>query len=364
MMNAVIQSTLSNIAIIFFMHLCMVEILNNENRLTPSFAQTGRILIMSSAVISMFYLPIQYGEYRFDLRLIPLVFFSVRWGWELAIPTLLITALWRLFLGGEGSVPGVVFGMILPVFVALVYRTIQGTGLHPVSIVFLFTVGWFISDIPIIIFVPDGWSVFKEIFLVRYVSYLLTALLLYLFIVNAERDRRVKKKLQYDADHDPLTGLYNIRYFQKAVKAFTKSTKQMFIVMIDVDHFKTINDTYGHVTGDLVLKGVSNVIAEVAYAYDANNVVVGRYGGEEFILFLAVDQKETMVSLVEAVRERVESSSFYTEKRTHLLKVTVSIGVSQMTDCKMFQKAVEQADKSLYDSKKNGRNQINYANDI
>ncbi|MGO0061173.1 GGDEF domain-containing protein [Brevibacillus fluminis] len=364
MMNLVIQSTLSNIAIIFFMHVCMVEILKKENKLKSSYVLIGRILIVSFAVISMFYLPVQYGEYRFDLRLIPLVFLAIRWGWKSAVPTLLITCLWRLALGGEGAVPGVIYGMILPVFVALAYQSVKKTVPQPLSLVVLFSVGWFISDIPIIIFVPDGWSVFREIFIVRYPSYVVTALILHLFIIHAERDLMLKQKLQYYADHDPLTGLYNIRYFQKAVRAYTDASKRMYIVMIDIDHFKKINDTYGHLTGDFVLKSVSNVISEVAYAQNPNNVVIGRYGGEEFILFLAVDDKESMVSLVESIRARIESNVFYTEKRTSSFQVTVSIGVSQMVDCQSLQKAVERADRCLYSSKNNGRNQTNYAEGI
>lgn len=363
-MNALIQSTLSNIAIIFFMYACMVELMKNEGKLSPSLIGIGRILVVSFAVISMFYLPIQYGGYRFDLRMIPLVFLAVRWGWKPVIPTLLITSLWRLILGGEGAVPGVIFGMVLPVVAALLYQSIRPSRLHLSSLIVLLCVAWIISDVPIIFFVPDGWMVFQQIVPVRLTSCVATAVILDVFISHAERDLQAKQTLQYYADRDPLTGMSNMRFFQMAVRSYPHVNKLMYIIMIDIDHFKSINDNYGHVVGDLILKGVSSVIAEVAYTLSPEHVVIGRYGGDEFILFLAVNEKESMITLVDAIRKKIDSSSFYTEKPAHLLKVTISIGVSQLHDGKMLQQAIEQADKSLYDSKNNGRNQTNYAEGI
>ncbi|MFD2372138.1 GGDEF domain-containing protein [Brevibacillus sp. GCM10020057] len=365
-MNAVIQSILSNVAIIFFMHACLVELVKNEGKLSPSFVRIGRILVVSLAVISMFYLPIQYGEYRFDLRLIPLVVMAVLLGWKAVIPTLLITSLWRLSLGGEGSFPGIIFGMVLPVLAALLYKSIrQSPKLHLPSLIVLTCVAWFISDVPIIFWVPDGFMVFKQLMAIRLTTCVTTALILYVLIGRAERELQVKQTLQYYADHDPLTGLYNIRSFHKAVNSYPHTNKRKYIIMIDIDYFKAINDTYGHVAGDFVLKGVSSlIVTEVAHALGPEHATIGRYGGEEFILFLAVDEKETMISLVDAIRQKIGSASFYTEKRTHLMKVTVSIGVSQLHDGNMLQQAIEQADKSLYDSKNNGRNQTHYAEGI
>ncbi len=361
-MNVVIQSSLSNIAIIFFMNLCIVILLNKKDQIKQIYVYIGMVFLVTISVITMFYLPIRYGGYHFDLRLIPLVFLAVRWGWKLAIPALFITSSWRLILGGEGSLPGVIFGMILPVFFVLVITSKRTANPNILFILCLISGCWSISDVPIIFLVPNGWEVFQEIVLIRYLSFTLTAFTLYLFVLDTEKQIKIREQLQLYAERDSLTGLYNNRCFQEKVKAYPSIGRRMYIIMIDIDHFKRINDTYGHLYGDQVLKDVATILSEASsQSQEMVDVMIGRYGGEEFILFLAAKTKQDMMIVVEGICKVIENHSFYLEKEGNPLHLTVSIGVSEIHDMTRLYEAIELADQSLYASKNNGRNQIIYA---
>ena len=356
-----IQASLSNLAVVFLMHLCIVTIMNNKSKISSHLVKVAVLFLVSAAVIAMFYLPIQFGGFRFDLRLIPLLFLSTRWGWKLAVPALIITSAWRLAMGGEGSIPGVIFGMALPVFFILFWASKQKVQSSLLSLVLLFSACWLISDLPIIIWLPDGWVVFQKLFLVRYTSFILTALLLYVFILNAENELMMRDKLKYYAEHDPLTGLYNIRNFYEKVSSYPVNDRKKYIVMVDIDHFKSINDCFGHLQGDQILKKVANLILENVLKKEKVDAFVGRYGGEEFILFMAVDSREDMIGIVESIRQIVENTRFHTEDTGEVISITVSVGVAELPEISMFQKAMEQADQCLYASKRNGRNAINYS---
>ncbi|WP_164985124.1 diguanylate cyclase [Ammoniphilus sp. CFH 90114] len=322
--------------------------------------QMGVIAIVSLAVIAMFYLPIQYGEYRFDLRLIPLVFLALRWGLRVGLTVLFITSAWRLALGGEGSMPGVVFGMILPVCFAILYSSLTQYKGKAKSLMFIFTVCWLISDLPIIVFVPDGWTVFKEIFIIRYVTFIIIVYVLYLFIVDSERQIQFKEKLQYLAEHDDLTGLYNMRCFVEKIQQYRRNAKQTpYLVMVDVDYFKAINDTYGHLNGDLILKGVAELIRNKLLNNINITVELGRYGGEEFILFISgMESEVNILRVLEELRQEIEKNHFYSLNQKEAIRVTVSMGVSKIKNWDNIYQTVEAADQSLYISKEHGRNRI------
>ncbi|WP_180994306.1 GGDEF domain-containing protein [Bacillus sp. Marseille-P3661] len=360
-MNIAIQSCLSNIAIIFLMHLCIDTLILKRNNIKKFYFDIAMITTVSIAVIIMFYLPIRYGGYQFDLRFIPLVFFAIKWGWKYVIPALIITIFWRLGMGGAGALPGVIFGMALPTLVTLFIMKIKKSTITSVILFYIINMAWLISDLPIIYLVPDGWNVFKEIALLRFISFNLTAFTLYFFINSMENEVKLKEKLQYYAERDPLTGLYNIGYLEAKICSYSKKDKKMYIIMADIDHFKSINDTYGHLNGDHIIKSVAKVIVDSTEKANGNEVVVGRYGGEEFIIFLATDNERKMIELVESIRYQIENTHFCTEDMERRVNLTVSIGVSQLPESANLHDAIKHADHSLYDSKKNGRNQISYS---
>ena len=179
-----IQSILSNLAIILFMHLIMTVIVGNRKRLPDQLFFIFIVLLFSGAVISIFYLPITFGEgYRVDLRLIPLMFLAYMRGWKVTLPVLLIVSVWRFFEGGVGAVPGIIFGMVGPTLFTLAFYKPSKLLNHYIEKFVIVTGCWFISDFPIVYLVPNGLDIFEQIFIGRYLSFLGVSIILYAFII-------------------------------------------------------------------------------------------------------------------------------------------------------------------------------------
>ncbi|MHC4872267.1 MAG: GGDEF domain-containing protein [Planctomycetota bacterium] len=161
---------------------------------------------------------------------------------------------------------------------------------------------------------------------------------------------------QERAIKDGLTGLYNKSYMLECLESSFENTREngvdLSLIMIDIDHFKSVNDTYGHMTGDIVLKGVAGEIASAARATD----VAFRYGGEEMGFILSGQNARKALNLANRVRKKIEKQSFVGEKGD-IIKVTISLGVSHYTeDMKTHEDLISRSDQALYYSKENGRN--------
>jgi diguanylate cyclase (GGDEF)-like protein len=164
------------------------------------------------------------------------------------------------------------------------------------------------------------------------------------------------KKLEQVAYTDVLTGLYNRRHFMElAAMLFDRSKRSgisCHVMMMDLDFFKNINDTYGHLAGDEVLKNVSACIKETVRSYD----LVARYGGEEFVVMISDSDEQTALRLAERIRTHVEDNPCIYEGRS--LTVTFSIGVASTRDIVSFEDMLRCADEAMYTAKKNGRNRV------
>ena len=161
------------------------------------------------------------------------------------------------------------------------------------------------------------------------------------------------------AARDPLTGLMNrgaLRESMRTEKVRANRQKtNIGVLMMDIDHFKNVNDTYGHPVGDEVIKGIANAISgEIRKEID----VVGRYGGEEFVVGLVDTTPEGMIETAERIRKAVGKLEFNILK-PEPLRVTVSIGAFLVTpEFSDMKKAVNNADQALYKAKEGGRNQV------
>jgi diguanylate cyclase (GGDEF)-like protein len=160
------------------------------------------------------------------------------------------------------------------------------------------------------------------------------------------------------AHFDTLTGLYNRRYFEErlgleAQKSFFGGTA-LSLVMIDIDHFKRVNDTFGHTGGDRVLREISGLLRTSVRKKDT----VARYGGEEFILILPEAGLDESSMIAERIRRLVESTPF--EVSDARLNLTVSLGISNFPNhrARSKEELVKMADQALYDAKRGGRNQL------
>jgi diguanylate cyclase (GGDEF)-like protein len=155
---------------------------------------------------------------------------------------------------------------------------------------------------------------------------------------------------------DPLTGIYNRRYLElymeKIIPLSQEQEQTMTLIMFDIDHFKKINDTYGHHAGDMVLQKIVRVIKGVIRHSD----VFVRIGGEEFIILLPNCSLEHGIKLAERIRKTVENTKFiYKGIR---IFVTISIGVTEYTEGQDLEKFLEKADQALYQAKEMGRNKV------
>jgi len=167
----------------------------------------------------------------------------------------------------------------------------------------------------------------------------------------------LKRQLQYDAIHDPLTGLYNRRYFEENLLREIMKSRRVPIVfnvlMIDVDNFKQINDKYGHQMGDEVLKAISNMFRHDVRVSD----VACRFGGEEFIIMMETSL-EYGYKRAEQLRKNVAALTFHTGDQT-LSNVTISIGLAAYPKHGDSMEAlIKNSDEALYKAKSLGKNQV------
>ena len=170
--------------------------------------------------------------------------------------------------------------------------------------------------------------------------------------------------LKQESITDALTGLRNRRYFDQRISEevalSTRYKLPLTLMLIDVDHFKKINDTYGHTVGDEVLQTLSKIIQNVVRDSD----IVARYGGEEIVIITPNRTKEEAAILAERLREKVEQTKVATIATTQeVVQVTISIGLCSLSPIITDKEALlEESDQSLYLAKKYGRNRVVVSN--
>jgi diguanylate cyclase (GGDEF)-like protein len=171
---------------------------------------------------------------------------------------------------------------------------------------------------------------------------------------NALMFRRISTR----ADHDGLTRVYNRRSFDERLveelKRHQRHNLDLSLLMVDLDHFKNINDSYGHLAGDMVLERTARIFEKTLRATD----FIARYGGEEFVLLLPHTKIEQARMLAERVRTKIEETEMdYCGTR---FNITASIGVTSMRPgaLESEESILEKADKALYNAKNSGRNRV------
>ncbi|MBF0459601.1 MAG: diguanylate cyclase [Nitrospirae bacterium] len=163
-------------------------------------------------------------------------------------------------------------------------------------------------------------------------------------------------QLEHAARTDPLTGINNRGYFSELLKLemerITRYGHACTVLMLDIDHFKSINDTYGHAAGDEALRTLTSIIQECA----RKNDFYGRLGGEEFAITLPETDIHGAAIVAERLRANLETTVIKFD--SHELFVTASIGVSQYQAGDTMETLLHRADQAMYEAKKNGRNRV------
>ncbi len=157
--------------------------------------------------------------------------------------------------------------------------------------------------------------------------------------------------------YDGLTGVYNRRYLSDFLeREFSRARRHgrvLSVVFVDLDNFKEINDTFGHLAGDHVLKRVARAFGDRIRREE----IVGRYGGDEFLVVIPESSLEDVVQFAEIIKTRIETQDIeFDNERIH---VTVSIGIANLVEgMEHYEDLLAQADKHLYDAKKAGKNRV------
>jgi diguanylate cyclase (GGDEF)-like protein len=190
------------------------------------------------------------------------------------------------------------------------------------------------------------------------------ALMMFLLELNLTRNlhntHEQRRKLEDLAIQDPLTGLHNRRYFMLSasehLRLATRRGNSFCVLMVDLDHFKQINDTFGHATGDQVIRLTSDVLRQELRASD----VLARFGGEEFIACLPDTDQESALVAAERIRLNLERSNLPdAQGQDAALKVTASIGIAAARgSSESLEVLIERADQALYEAKHGGRNRV------
>ncbi|WP_345987305.1 diguanylate cyclase [Sulfurimonas sp. HSL1-2] len=182
------------------------------------------------------------------------------------------------------------------------------------------------------------------------------------FANAVERLRLNMQTLKYELEEtlynrDPLTGVSNrismLSDLRKQMELIERHVETTVIAILDLDHFKQVNDSYGHPMGDTVLSAIAAFILQHLRAYDS----IYRYGGEEFLIMMPHSDIDTATAIIERIREGVENVRTRSSGGEPI-SVTVSAGLTQLREHQSIEAAIQSADKALYDAKLLGRNRV------
>ncbi len=169
--------------------------------------------------------------------------------------------------------------------------------------------------------------------------------------------REYERRLEFLANKDSLTGIDNRRTFFRKASNLMETTlmgkRLMYVMMFDLDYFKSVNDTYGHDVGDEVLKRICSTCQDKL----PENTLFARYGGEEFTIVVEGFEEEKALDIAENVRTCIENEQF--KSNDVVFNVTVSIGVTQVKQEEFkIDEGLSRADEALYEAKRKGRNRV------
>lgn len=178
------------------------------------------------------------------------------------------------------------------------------------------------------------------------------------FMYSRSRQRKSIERLKELTIEDQLTGIYNRRYFDTYMpKILSMSISKNYstqLMMIDIDNFKSINDTYGHVFGDYVIKEIASEINHITREED----LFVRYGGEEFALVLGDTFKADAKIIADRILSKIENSIY--KFKGERVSVTLSIGISEYDYTDTINQFVAKSDEALYQAKKTGKNKYTF----
>ncbi|KKC32714.1 GGDEF domain-containing protein [Devosia psychrophila] len=288
-----------------------------------------------------------------DARALIVAFAAAFGGWPAALVAVAISGTYRLWLGGLGATPGAA-GIAVAALLGLGWRyflrpktPIKARHLVVLGLVvsfYLFTgivMGY--STMTTLIAIIAPYMVAASVF---------ASVLLGLFVDRELNQIDREQSWKTRALTDTLTTLPNRRAFERGIAGLRLENKESALLILDLDHFKLVNDTHGHAAGDYVLQQVSMILR----ANMRNSDLLSRLGGEELAVLLPDTGTVKAQEIAERLRSAIESLDIQWE--SHTIKITASFGVSVAPGATPSNELFMQADAALYAAKRNGRNRV------
>jgi diguanylate cyclase len=291
-----------------------------------------------------------------DLRHVAVVMSAVHGGTIPVIISSLMIAIFRIAYFGinVSSIMGVVLAIIVAIGCVYIGRLkIKDYRKWIYSTIYNLT----FSSIIIFMLIKDKVDS-SNVLPAYWVTTCIISYIVYNYVDYCLRANEMFRKLKKESTKDFLTGLNNVRQFDSlyndAIKSARENKENLSLLMVDIDFFKKVNDTYGHGEGDIVLKELGKVLSKSARSFD----IVSRNGGEEFTVMLLDCSQKQAVDIAERIRNAVQRHSFILSNGTEI-SITVSIGIASYPDTTLeLEKLLEQADIALYAAKRTGRNKV------
>jgi len=291
-----------------------------------------------------------------DFRVIPIILSAVLGGIIPSLITAIIMCFFRVLY----------FGMSNAAIVSIVATIVSALGFGVISNIkdtrkdkwiYSAIYSMLISTTAYIILIKDK-AILLEFLIIYYIGFICVSFVIYKYTKYLRTLDEFYNKLKNEATIDFLTGINNVRQFDKAFNDYARQTvrkgEALSLLFLDIDHFKKVNDTYGHSSGDIILKDFASILSDTCRSFD----IVSRNGGEEFSAILLDCSAIKAVEIAEKIRKRVENHKFSVSDR-NLINITISIGVSaypEVTD--NVDNLLGYADNALYSAKRTGRNKV------
>jgi diguanylate cyclase (GGDEF)-like protein len=301
----------------------------------------GSVLLVASGIFFSSHLILRYSHAKLSYKVAS----------NLSIISLVILMLELVYTGGYRNTGPLWMYIVPPVilFFGGLYKGLRNLGI-------------FVLIVSLILFYPDErllLATYSYEFKSRLVYSFFTVSALFAFYEYArqlsyERLHALNKKFQQQARIDPLSGLQNRRGMLEKLtyehERSKRSNHHISLMMLDIDHFKRVNDAFGHDTGDYIIQELARILSASVRKQDT----VARWGGEEFLFLLPETIEQQAYILAEKIRNGIAATKFTHQQK--ILKLTVSIGIYEIMHGDSISKAISSSDSYLYEAKDRGRN--------
>lgn len=327
----------------------------NQNSSMPLKILTGICSGLLGIILMLFSIQVT-PSIIIDFRAIPILLATFYGG---VLPTIIATLI-------IGTFRFLHFGLSNTSVIALIVILLMGIGFSVINLIkasrkskWIYSIIYLLilNSITMKILIKDSRLLFK-VFIVYSGSTLLMSCFIFKFTEYLSESVQLHKKFKSEATIDFLTGLNNVRQFDNMFNIVAQQTirneQDLSLLFLDIDYFKKINDTFGHNSGDIVLRDLAVILRDTCRVYD----IISRNGGEEFSVLLLNCPADCALEVAERIRKNVEGNKFYISDKVNI-NITISIGISTYPDItNNIDTLLEHADTALYEAKRTGRNKV------